>query len=380
MKILRIEFKNINIFSNGFVVDFVAKDRVVNTNDVYKFSSKFYTQNVISIIGGNASGKTTLLKLLNMCFSIVLNKKYLDQVHIPKGIVKDDSVMLVDFYDESSKKYYRLESVFGVNLENNKTKFVFKEEFLYLKNSKDIKNKDALSLFTKENIIFTREELRKEVLILRDIESIFLRIFDHIKEVYLEDLFMYENLVTSYAVQGNANMLDINIFDDSIEKMNLSDKQLSIKFKNSESEKKCSVLSFEDYLLSSGTSKGGELLSNIREVIHSGTYFIIDELENHFHKRLSEFIIELFNDESINKKGATLIFTTHYAEILDSIDRKDNIFICVRDDNYNSKLIKYSDEVKRIENKKSEVFLSNFIKGTSPSYSAIQKFKESIWD
>jgi AAA15 family ATPase/GTPase len=135
----------------------------------------------------------------------------------------------------------------------------------------------------------------------------------------------------------------------------------------------------QNYLLSSGTAKGGNVLFWLRGIIRNGGYLVIDELENHFHKRLVEFVIELFNDEDINKKGATLIFTTHYAEILDSIERKDNIFVLVRDKKFVTQVIRYSDEVKRVENKKSEVFLSNFIKGTSPAYSSIQAFKESIW-
>ena len=72
------------------------------------------------------------------------------------------------------------------------------------------------------------------------------------------------------------------------------------------------------------------------------------------------------------------MFTTHYPEILDFIRRKDNIYFLVRDRNYHTEMIRYSDRVKRIENKKSEVFLSNYIKGTAPNYSEIAQLKKYV--
>ena len=71
-------------------------------------------------------------------------------------------------------------------------------------------------------------------------------------------------------------------------------------------------------------------------------YLIIDELESHLNKELVKMIINLFNNKEINKSGACLIFTTHYAEILDSFDRMDNIYILTRSENYFTKIHRYS--------------------------------------
>lgn len=38
----------------------------------------------------------------------------------------------------------------------------------------------------------------------------------------------------------------------------------------------------------------------------------------------------------------------------------------------------YSHRVKRIENKKSEVFLSNFLRGTAPKFSVVRDLKLRI--
>jgi predicted ATP-dependent endonuclease of OLD family len=385
MKILKIEFNNIGLFENGFAVDFIARDKVTNRNCVYNYHSSFYTQNVIALIGANASGKTAALQLINMVIDIILKQQPLEKISVPNGLLKDDSEMVVDFYDTKSKSYYRLVSVFGnthiSENENEAMNIKYVDEKLYKKNGITVTNKKQTTEFSEKDIISTRSKKLNEVSFLRDDDSILFYELSGNEEKgkSVSKSLINENMLNFYRVGGNASMIDINIFDNSIEELKLEDSQIKVKFKNKKAEISCNNMPNQNYLLSSGTAKGGNVLFWLRGIIRNGGYLVIDELENHFHKRLVEFVIELFNDEDINKKGATLIFTTHYAEILDSIERKDNIFVLVRDKKFVTQVIRYSDEVKRVENKKSEVFLSNFIKGTSPAYSAIQAFKESIW-
>ena len=45
-----------------------------------------------------------------------------------------------------------------------------------------------------------------------------------------------------------------------------------------------------------------------------------------------ENIINLFKDKTVNKHSASLIFTTHYCELLDLFNRQDNIWIAKADD------------------------------------------------
>ena len=385
MRILGITFKNINLFENGFYIDFIARDRVTDKNYVYNFNKDFHLQSTISIIGANATGKTSALELIDMALGIIIKQESLRTLQIPRSLIKENSTMIIDFFDESNNTYYRLESIFNVsnNQDNEYTFFniKYKNEVLYSKKSSNVKNKSNINIFKPENIISTRKDLKNKLSFLRDDDSI---LFYELKrdENYYNRTFkslINENMMNYYRITGNASMTDINIFDESIDYIELDKSLLKVKFKNNSSELVCNTMPNQSYLLSSGTAKGGNILFWLKEIIRSGGYLVIDELENHFHKKIVQFIIELFNDTEINKKGATLIFTTHYSEILDSIERKDNIFILIRNKSYISEIIRYSDEIKRIENKKSEVFLSNFIKGTSPNYNSIQDFKESIW-
>ena len=82
------------------------------------------------------------------------------------------------------------------------------------------------------------------------------------------------------------------------------------------------------YFLSSGTTKGILLYTLMVASLKEGFDLLIDEVENHFHKTLVENMISLYKDKGVNRKSATLVFTTHYCEVLDQMGRQDNIWVC----------------------------------------------------
>mgnify|MGYP000514932986 FL=1 len=122
----------------------------------------------------------------------------------------------------------------------------------------------------------------------------------------------------------------ITFLDPTIEKLcfeKIEDKALiHLKFKGEEELILNNAVELEQYL-SSGTIKGIITFSMVKEVLTSGGYLLIDELENHFNKEIVVTLMRFFMDSSLNKNGSTLIFTTHYPELLDEYDRNDAIYI-----------------------------------------------------
>lgn len=130
------------------------------------------------------------------------------------------------------------------------------------------------------------------------------------------------------------------------------------------------------HFLSSGTTKGLLLYITVIASLKYGFDLIIDEIENHFHKTLVENIINLYKDKSVNKNNATLIFSTHYYELLDLFNCQDNIWVCKAD----KKIVvqnMYENFNIRNELSKSKQFYNDTFK-TAVNYDDLMNIKKEL--
>ena len=90
---------------------------------------------------------------------------------------------------------------------------------------------------------------------------------------------------------------------------------------------------------SSGTKKLFGLLPFIAKSLLEGTSLVIDELDAKIHPVLLRYIIMMFNNMEVNKKGAQLIFTSHDLSTMNSeVFRRDEIWFVAKGNRQNSKL------------------------------------------
>ena len=90
---------------------------------------------------------------------------------------------------------------------------------------------------------------------------------------------------------------------------------------------------------SSGTKKLFGLLPFIAKSLSVGTTLVIDELDAKIHPALLKYIIMMFNDMTINKHGAQMIFTSHDLSTMNSdVFRRDEIWFVAKGNKENSKL------------------------------------------
>ena len=108
----------------------------------------------------------------------------------------------------------------------------------------------------------------------------------------------------------------------------------------------------------------------------TGGYLVVDELENHFNHEIVSTIIRFYMDPKVNYTGATLVFSTHYPELLDEFERNDNIYI-VRN-RQGITVENLSTILKRNDIKKSDAYQSDFLEGTVPAYDAYMGLKKSL--
>ena len=103
---------------------------------------------------------------------------------------------------------------------------------------------------------------------------------------------------------------------------------------------------------------------------------VLDEIENHFNKEIVSTLVRFFMDSKFNNNGGTLIYSTHYPELLDEYDRNDSINI-IRNRN-GITVDNLSNILKRNDIKKSDAYQSGFLDGTTPMYDAYMRLKKSI--
>jgi len=388
IKILRVRYEHVSLFKDGILdMNLTAMDKMTDKAQAYHLNSSIYTQKLLAIIGINASGKTTTLKLLNFALGIVLDNANLNASLGILDLLEDEARVVVDFF--GAGKYFQWEALIGKGGAGRKLEnpLYFKEEFLRSKDQKTVKTKKEMSDFSQVRQVTTvqRTKLSEDTLsVLKDSDSIVIRATRH-NDTALRQMMPFTN-INMLTTRGTTPGVILQAFDSNIETLtsNVEAGTFSYKIKFNNKSKEITINNPFDLanVISSGTIKGQNIMFYIREVLQNGGYLIVDELENHLNKELLRMITDIFKSDEINKNGACLIFSTHYTEILDFMDRKDNIYIVRRQRASDNaiELLNYSKEFPRKSNdvKKSEVILSNFIKGTAPSYEYIQALKKNL--
>ena len=362
MKILKTKIRGLSYFKNGeFEFDFFASKNVnfyeKESKNVSHVINKLYKLNSIALLGINASGKTTSLKLVLAMLNIFIKNKSLSEDDIPEiGNYFDDEV-ICENYIFNQEWIYKIESIISKDKSNS---LYFKDEVLYRKKVKKTESKDKI--FTNFEETISRKDI--DVTYLKQTDSIFSGVLNKKNHQLVED-----------------SVVDLtNILDDSIESLIFEEdtKKFKIRFKYSKELIESNIVDLNRFL-SSGTIKGIMILLNIQFILNSGGYLIIDELENHLNKSIAVQLIKLFNS-NINKNSATLIFTTHYIEITDFIDRSDSIYVLKKNPLINiEKMSNIIGEKDRSDRKKSDLILSgSYGLGTAPKNSSYKMMRESM--
>lgn len=95
---------------------------------------------------------------------------------------------------------------------------------------------------------------------------------------------------------------------------------------------------------SEGTKKLFALAGPVIDTLKEGSVLVLDELHNHLHPKLVEFIIKSFHDSEVNKNNAQLIFTTHDTYLMKrKFFRRDQIWFVEKDMDYSSHIYSLFD-------------------------------------
>ena len=381
MKLLKIVINGLPHFKNELDIDFVALQRVddYDKERLCNVFSNIYVNKAISFVGINASGKTTILKAISFVMKM-LNNESLNNIK-SKTILDDlddnqQVVITIYFYDGHDVNKLETSIVKEIIDVDGSEKLIIKDEKLWSKDGAKIKTKKSLFDFAEVDLREKRD--KNEQYLMEDVSIIVAENKKKNMSLFISDMLEWtdHNILN---VLGRFPKELLTFLDPSIEYLECSFKEkkvdIRLKFYGKEEIIINSPRILENYL-SSGTIKGlGVFMSATFSFIEGG-YLIIDEIENHFNREIVATLIRFFLDEKVNKNGATILFSTHYSELLDEFDRNDSIYIVRNKEGIGVENL--SNILKRNDIKKSEVYDSGYLGGTVPSYEAYMALKKVL--
>ncbi|MCM1329172.1 MAG: ATP-binding protein [Ruminococcus sp.] len=380
MKLLKISVSGMPLFKEKCEINFVAHQRVSADNSqkmdcIFSNSSQqFYQNNVVSLIGINASGKTTILKLITFVCRM-LNNESINNISCSELLngLSDGKKAVFDIYFYSENKTVNL---LHTVLTHKNGKLIIEDEYLKSKAITKVKNKSDLFSFDECEIAIARNN--DEDFLLDDVSITVAYNKKNKSQLMLMDM-LHHTDTNELSILENCPPELITFFDSNVEYLNIQkegkDCNIQLKF-ISEDEISLSKPTDLNRYLSSGTIKGINIFLSAIKTFQNGGYLIVDEIENHFNQEIVSTLIRFYMDKKINPHGAVMIFSTHYAELLDELERNDSIYIVRNNGGIDAENL--AAILKRNDIKKSEAYQSGLINGTTPMYDAYMLLKKSI--
>lgn len=332
------------------------EDKVIIDKDGEQFLT------VSAIYGPNGGGKSNVLEALHTLAAKVLRPLYAtgdneDRIFLQKKLIiepfafseetkKEPTEFEIFFRTEMAEYRYILhvkkdivvyESLDRVKLDTGRRSALFeRDEEIVLKGVfAKLKISDGLSatlpLLSYLGITYKKNEVVKDVLEWFEYGVDFLNYGNPIEELRMavsnsDDV---KQLMLDMIQEMDLDIVDFRVVEDENDRIDVYTKHMVEGY-----EAELNLL--EE---SSGTKKLFGLMPFIAASLLTGTVLVIDELDAKIHPVLLRHIIMMFNDMSINKKKAQLIFTSHDLSTMNGeVFRRDEIWFVAKGNAQNSKL------------------------------------------
>jgi len=362
MKILKLAIEGLPHFKENLDIDFVAQQRVDNnaSEQLYNVFSNIYINQVLSFIGINASGKTTILKVISFAIKLLNNESLnnIESKEIFDDLCDGEEVIFTSYFYHDNA-VYKLKTFIGktVNRTDGSRKIIITDESLWSKSVQKIKTKKSIYDFKNSELYMKRDQ--DEQYLMDDVS-----IMIALNKRKDANFFLYD--ISALTDHNLLNVLGkypkelLAFLDPSIEYLSCNgrrkDIDIRLKFYGNDEININNPIALNKYL-SSGTIKGLSVFMGAVFTFIEGGYLVVDELENHFNREIVSTLVRFFMDKKVNRNGAVLIFSTHYSELLDQFERNDCIYIVK---NRSGIIVENLSKIlKRNDIKKSEVYDSD---------------------
>ena len=394
MRLIKYSVDGLEIFPHGMTVDLYASDRVMaNADDVHRetgIGAAIARQSVIATVGLNATGKTTFLRVTGLVINLVNGNPLRSDTWTTAPLISliGKSGLRIRAIFENAGTWYLLQSTIhprhtttttGEGSSFSTWRFAIDDERLWTHKTHRLSKKELTDFATFTARCLTPENPRKR----SDSTHETLAALGPEKSITATLAMEQAPLLSLQEAPGQqapfptAGAQVTRVFDPDIQQLTLDDNgAVHLRFARDTRDRTLDPTSAA-MLLSAGTVRGTRIINTAVEALRSGGYLLIDELENSLNKKLVETVIGLFTSHATNPHGAMLIFTTHYPELLDSIDRTDNIYFMRRLAN-GIHATKVADIEDRIDLSHADMFLSGRYGGTAPIAKDVQALRRYV--
>lgn len=347
-------FKNYKSYKNETTIEMQAENISEFKETLLKSpkdGKKFLPVSVI--YGPNAGGKSNALEAL-----VSLIGSVIAPVIFVKGGTKIDNIPIVPYKFTSNPRettdfeiFYRInKNEYRYNISFLGEEIYYEALYILTENAK----KPTKIFVRNKNKIEVGEELKKEKVNINNNINMpflsFLAISYNIKTINIAIQFFlstsllncsddnFENILMHFMFEDPKikeeflkllKIMDIDIIDYRVEKLPDVKDGIKLFTKHRVNNEEYELNLYEE---SKGTQKLFALLPRIIISLKNGNLTVIDEMDAKLHPKLIQYIIELYKDKEINKKGAQLIITSHdLTTMTKDVFRRDEILFAAKD-------------------------------------------------
>lgn len=387
---LKMDILNHPLFAEDTSISLTASQRVPSDahDDMTHLAGSIWVNNLITLIGRNASGKTFAMKIVMGILELLLHQKSIGQTHLNETLIGQQPISFHVYFYGSDKLIYR-DDLTITSHPNQAKQWLIQDERIWSKKVTKSMTRKAIFDFSTAKLVMDRQKLDgfQQSLLASDdslMRSLIAQHHYQTQKVFDTFMFTNANFPFFHAADGQVPSAILAYLDPTIDYLFIEtgkhDKTFyRLKFKQDEHEIIDNNFATIEYYLSSGTVKGITLYQYAIQALQSGGLIFIDELENHFNLAIVHTFMEYFSNPKINLHHATLIFSTHHADLLNDLSRGDQIFI-TRRLHGRITLGRYSEIADRQDINRAEVFMSDYLGGTAPDYDTYLKLRKQTMD